>query len=316
MEKEKEEILIKNRSSRACISQGFRLYMGSFRRIFRYTWLPALVLAIVSGLFSAFYVNEYPRMLIAMQTGQANMLQLALGIGSIMSAGSFLVAVADVVFLSYGFSVLNHHSMTAEIPWTKRLVQLDAPMLWRTTKAVLWLLLIGTVLSLLLTGVFFGCRRLLSPLVAVGLTGLVTIVVAVFQLPLTYVVFKYILNPKLHFASIFGLSYRTGLRHWGQLFVVVLVTVIICAVAWLITNVPAIILYLANIQAQTGLLYGDPLGMPDHMTWLTIGIFTIASFLQAYIFLSILFPLYYAYGSIEAGEAERAKALDQMKTIQ
>ena len=52
------------------------------------------------------------------------------------------------------------------------------------------------------------------------------------------------------------------------------------------------------------------------MTWLTIGIFTIASFLQAYIFLSILFPLYYAYGSIEAGEAERAKALDQMKTIQ
>ena len=39
--------------------------------------------------------------------------------------------------------------------------------------------------------------------------------------------------------------------------------------------------------------------MPDHITGLTIGIFILASFLQAYIYLSALFPLYYAYGNLE-----------------
>ena len=35
MEKEKEDILLKDRSSRACITTGYRLYMSNFKRIFR-----------------------------------------------------------------------------------------------------------------------------------------------------------------------------------------------------------------------------------------------------------------------------------------
>ena len=45
MEKEKEDILLKDRSSRACISAGYRLYMSNFKRIFRASWLAALFFA-------------------------------------------------------------------------------------------------------------------------------------------------------------------------------------------------------------------------------------------------------------------------------
>ena len=49
MEKEQDEILQKDRSVRACISSGYRLYMSNFRRIFRYSWVSAIVYAIVNS---------------------------------------------------------------------------------------------------------------------------------------------------------------------------------------------------------------------------------------------------------------------------
>ena len=45
MEKDKEDILLKDRSSRACISAGYRLYMSNFKRIFRASWIAAIVFA-------------------------------------------------------------------------------------------------------------------------------------------------------------------------------------------------------------------------------------------------------------------------------
>jgi len=53
MEKEKEDILKKQRSSRACIRDGYQLYTAHFRQIFRQTWIVALIFAILTaGIFS------------------------------------------------------------------------------------------------------------------------------------------------------------------------------------------------------------------------------------------------------------------------
>ena len=104
------------------------------------------------------------------------------------------------------------------------------------------------------------------------------------------------------------------MRRAGLLLVVAIVAFLICAPLWLLTSVPAIILGIANIQAATGVLYGDPLGMPEFMLWLTMGVFTLASFMQAYIYLSFFFPMRYAQGSAVAIEAERQNAVKQMQT--
>ena len=188
---------MKPRSIRACVTNGFQFYMGNFRRIWRATWLPQLVFAIVSGLAEALLVSFYP------------------------------IVVAALLVLYY--------------------------VLYR-----------------------FLLRRRLTMLTTV----------------------------KGGFSAYF--------RHAGLITAVALVTLIICAVAWLLTSTPAVILGIANIQAEYGVQYGDPLGMPDYMKWLTMGVFTLASFMQAYIYLAYFFPLRYAQGSAVAVEAERTQALHKL----
>jgi hypothetical protein len=66
------------------------------------------------------------------------------------------------------------------------------------------------------------------------------------------------------------------------------------------------------MQAQMGTLSGDKVAMPSFMTALTLVVFVIAQFLAAYILLSILFPLYYMWGSIETMEEDKKDALNKM----
>jgi hypothetical protein len=59
------------------------------------------------------------------------------------------------------------------------------------------------------------------------------------------------------------------------------------------------------MQAQAGILMGDPLGMPSYMGWLAFLVFTLSGFIEAYVILSLLFPLYYMAGTIEQHEIQR-----------
>ena len=61
----------------------------------------------------------------------------------------------------------------------------------------------------------------------------------------------------------------------------------------------------ANWQSKMGVLNGDPVGMPDYVLWLTIGVFVIAGFIQAYIWMTVLGPGYMMKGSIAQQEKER-----------
>ena len=130
---------------------------------------------------------------------------------------------------------------------------------------------------------------------------------------LWYMLYCFMIRRRLTMLTPTRTTVKARLRHAGQLFVVSLVTIIVCISVWLLTSVPAVILGIANMQAETGVLYGDPLGMPDYMRWLTMGVFTLSSFMQAYIYLAYFFPLRYAYGSIEADETERSNALNKIQ---
>ena len=60
MEKEEKNILLKTRSSRACIRDGYQLFTANFRRIFRLTWPLAIVFAVLSAAASAMAVLVAP----------------------------------------------------------------------------------------------------------------------------------------------------------------------------------------------------------------------------------------------------------------
>ena len=85
-------------------------------------------------------------------------------------------------------------------------------------------------------------------------------------------------------------------RQLGVLIVVSLIMLLVVAVATLLLQLPAIILATANVQAAAGMAVGDAVDMPEHLYLLNFATFAVCAFLQAYIHLSTLFPLYYIWG--------------------
>ena len=197
MEAEKKEIEIKLRSSQACIREGYQLYTGNFRKIFRATWWVAIVFAVLQAGASALPVLLSPALLLP---------ALALGI------------VAVVIWL-----------IAAN---------------WRLKK-----------------------RQLLKPL-----------------------------RP---------LAFSSWFRHGGKVFIVTIVCITIVAILTLLTALPTVILMAANWQSQIGMLNGDPSGMPNHVRWMSLGVFVIAGFIQAYVWLTMVMPFYLMKGTMGIQDKEK-----------
>ena len=205
METEKKEIEIKLRSSQACIREGYQLYTGNFRKIFRATWWLAIGFAILQAAASALPVLLSPTLLLP---------ALALGV------------VAIIIWLF----VAN----------------------WRLKK-----------------------RQFISPL-----------------RPLTF---------------------GSWMRHLGKVFIVTIVCITLVAILTLMTSLPTMILMAANWQSKIGMLNGDPAGMPSSVRWLSLGVFLVAGFIQAYVWLTTILPFYLMKGTM--GIQDKEKEEFNKKTI-
>ena len=283
MEKDQDSILMKDRSGRACISAGYRLYMSNFRRIFRYSWLAAVIFALSVSVGGTIMILR-PR--------------LALFSG-------LLILIVEALFASYGFAVLKQHQQTGVISYTPRWFNLDVHIFVRTLKAWLNMIVIYLVTTAIVVGVALLAFSYLSPYTALGLACFMGLLAVVFLLPLAYTNMRYVLTDGVGYWKDLRERYGIGFRRWGFIFLVVFVTSLLLAVICLFTSLPAIILTIANQTATIGHLVGDPLGMPDYIGWLAAVVFLLIGFLQAYVLLSFLFPIYYMYGSIDAHESNR-----------
>ncbi len=196
MEAEKKEIEIKLRSSQACIREGYQLYTGNFRKIFRATWWAAIVFAVITAVAQGMPVLISPTLLVP-----------ALVLGVVAVVAWFVAAK------------------------------------WRLRK-----------------------QQVLKPIALRG---------------------------------------GIWMRHFGKLTLVSMVCLFIVAILTLLTSLPAVILITANWQSQIGMLNGDASGMPDNVKWLSLGAFAIAGFIQAYVWLTMVLPLYLAKISISVQDKEK-----------
>ena len=151
---------------------------------------------------------------------------------------------------------------------------------WRTAKAFLATLLV----ALPLTIVTFGIGLLLV-------------------LPLMQPLFCYLNNPGKKYWLNLWPSYKLGMKHWGKWFVVSLITFLVTAIMSCIILLPANILCLANIEANMGMLFDDPLGMPSYSIPMTATVMFIAGVAEGYIRLSILYVFQITYESNEISES-------------
>ena len=199
MEKDNENILLKSRSSRACIRDGYRFYFSHFKRIFRATWLIAIVFAVLSAAASAMPVLLSPNLTLI---------------------GTLLATLAVLLLLVFAW--------------------------WKLRK-----------------------RQLLETTARI--------------------------------------PFKNWLRHTGMVFIVGIVCIFTVSILIMFTSLPMIIMMAANWQDQIGVLTGDPSGMPENVRWLTLVVLVIAGFLQAYVWQSVIGPLYMMRGAIIQHENELQK---------
>ena len=199
MEKDNENILLKSRSSRACIRDGYHFYFSNFKRIFKTTWPIAIVFAVLSAVASAMPVLLAPNLTLA---------------------GGLLATVSVLLLLIAGWRILRRRQLlekTARIP------------------------------------------------------------------------------------------FKSWLRHTGMILIICIVCFFTISILIMLTSLPMVIMMAANWQNQIGVLSGDPSGMPDNVRWLTLAVFLIAGFLQAYVWLSVIGPFYLMRGAMIQDENERQK---------
>ena len=101
------------------------------------------------------------------------------------------------------------------------------------------------------------------------------------------------------------LAFSSWFRHGGKVFIVTIVCITIVAILTLLTALPTVILMAANWQSQIGMLNGDPSGMPNHVRWLSLGVFVIAGFIQAYVWLTMVMPFYLMKGTMGIQDKEK-----------
>ena len=101
------------------------------------------------------------------------------------------------------------------------------------------------------------------------------------------------------------LAFSSWFRHGGKVFIVTIVCITIVAILTLLTALPTVILMAANWQSQIGMLNGDPSGMPNHVRWMSLGVFVIAGFIQAYVWLTMVMPFYLMKGTMGIQDKEK-----------
>ena len=325
MEKESDLNLLHPRSMAAVIRDGYRLYLSSFKKLFRSSWIVAVVYAIAFALMMGNFVNNVVPMQAVMRAfgPQAVMADASYASTSLLSLfTSVFFSLAALLLAAQSFFSFDEHRQTDAISRPARWYgRLCLPAFLRLLPVALWMLLLSVVIgcgfytvgySILSLGVVGNVWKSIASLC---LLALLVIIVIALLVPVAYTVMrkmlashhslKWICNSRL-FAPPFQ-GYARGLRHWGLLFAVLFVVYIFTELLTLVCELPAVIIAIANTEAYAGLALGDPLGMPDYIVPMTYCVFALAGFIQAYVHLSTLFPLYYAYGSIEQQEAERLK---------
>lgn len=316
MECSTEDTRLKSRSTVATIKAGYQLYFSHFSTLMRISWLEAVVYALFCTILGLLAIVYYPRLIFHMafleetSTLPQTMVTLMLVTIAALVVTVLLGGVAELVFYSRGLYMLRQHNDTDCILTPARWITFDKKSAWRMVKGALFSLALLLPFGLLIGALQYWivAPALHEPLAHAGTLTIVaigTFVISLFYLPLTHVQTDYLLLDKGNFWHILHTTYGEALRHFGYIFAVTLVTIIIISAASAFLLLPAEILALANYQANAGQLLGDALNMPGYTVVIAAVVFFISGIVMAYLRISALFVYYYMNGSIHTQEQER-----------
>ncbi|MBO5185943.1 MAG: hypothetical protein J6B91_02685 [Prevotella sp.] len=311
--------LTRRHGAGTCIRMGYSLYADNFKTILKSSWIPALIYSLVCAAMGALCVIHIPDIAVTMMRGtapDAETSRLPETIFAILFAAGGLT---EIVFYSCGMSLLRSHKADGMIDKSRGWLSFDTRTALRTLKITLTTILVCSLTAVVLWVTYIyllnaAGLKTVSLLKSVVITGVFTTVIGIMFLPLIFPIMKYILNDNGKLFATLTSGYVAGLRRLPFILAVSFVAMCVTVAVSIVTQLPTIILTAANAQSIYGTVYGDPLGMPSYMPALTAATFFAAGLLQAYIRMSVLFPLYYAYGSVETFFKEKKESKTKQNT--
>ncbi len=230
---------------------------------------------------------------------------------SVLALATLALASAPIL------SKLKEHKDTGTITTPPHWLTASPHLMGRSLKGVFLTVLIMLV-PILVFAVFMVLAEMMNQgvvlrhlVTAISTLSLWMFVSLMLYLPLYHVLMKYVMETPCGYWRTLGKNYSVALRHWGLLFLVFFISTLFVLLVTMVVTLPSTILNFANQQAHSGLLMGDPLGMPSYIVTLTFATTTLCSFIQFYVSQVMLVHNYYVYGSIETREQERAENQSQ-----
>ncbi len=139
----------------------------------------------------------------------------------------------------------------------------------------------------------------------------------VFMLPMTYVNTKFMLEPETKIRKTFRRAYAAGFRSWGFTFATVFLAALCIFIADAILCLPAYIsLLIENIAAYGTAAYGDATGLPTTFYAMSFAIFIFAVAVRISIQVFATHTAKYIYQTVEACAENRKRKKDNNKTTQ
>lgn len=328
MEKTHDMTLMKARSYRAILADGYHLYNENFRKFFKGSWLLAIFYALSCGALGTLTAIKIPELTLALMKQMTALQgvfaetakQYALSFLSIL--GLLLLAIVTISLASATIlNKLKEHKENDKITTPPNWLTTSPNMMVRCLKSTFLTLFVIITPLVIFLGLMilvesfspkFIIRHLTTTL---GIFIVCSVLAMLFSLPLMYVQMKYLMEAPCSYWKTLVHNYSHGLNHWGVLFLVYFVSTLFVAIVGQVIMLPANILSYANQQAHQGLLIGDPLGMPSYITALTFVTFTLCSFILFYVSQVILVHNYYIYGSIETKIIEREHSLSKLSSL-
>lgn len=285
-----KEELIKRRGYIATLEAGYRFFVDNFKTIFKHMWPYALAFGIVLGIFE----------MIQLKTNMTGDVGTAEAVTTLI----LLPVVMIVAFLLGGRMMMLFN---------------DQSFKWNTIryiKLTLWLSLVAILISFISASAFLtGDSTETGMFKAGALFFLIfTVLLIVVYLPYIYPALKYMLEPQTHFRNLIFKGWKKGFKHWGYIFVTVLLLYLCIMVMSIIIFIPLGICSFAQTISAAGVADGDASGMPTYFNILFFVVAALSFFVYSFISVFSLSVAYYMYGNIEAYEREKEKQLQPIET--
>jgi len=320
MEKEQKEkvsplILFKSRGYAGCIADAYRLFTDNLGSIMRHVWLPMLIFAIlIAAAITAMQQGSKMEM-VGVSTNNVEALQKG---GIIVLAGLVMLLLSIVPMnIMYGryFTMLRQHSLTDKMPMKKeKLPKADVRKMVRRVWAAffVYLIIFGILIAAFCAPIVLGCNEIPtdpSNYKFYGIAALIALVGFIFILPLYNVYMAYMIDHSKGLFATFANQFGRSFKHWGFLFIIFVITALILLMIFAVLSLPEIILTTADNTNTLGMMQGDPDGLPSSFPLIMIVTTALITFASYCIYLLVYTIMYYAYGSIETQEKEKAKRM-------